>query len=123
MADWKARSPSDQSLASAQAGVWASRQAGHRVTCPACGSQALVAGRPASEPTVRLVDGQIKETQAFVPQRFECIACGLKIAGLSRLMAAELGDSYKATFTYEPAEYYGAQDDADGYEPDNNDIF
>jgi ribosomal protein L37AE/L43A len=36
---------------------------------------------------------------------FECVACGLKISGLSYLSACGLGDTYTGTFTYDAAEY------------------
>ncbi|MBD9371156.1 hypothetical protein IB238_00695 [Rhizobium sp. ARZ01] len=117
---WNAR-PEEERLAQAQAAaIWATRQYGHRVVCPACASQALVVGEPVTAPVQKLDDGEITETQEHLPNRFECIACGLKIAGLSRLAAAGLGERYKKTQVYDAAEYYAPQDDYSGYEEDNN---
>lgn len=117
---WLAKGEEERSTLGAQASVWAARQAGHRVDCPACGSQALTGGEPVSGPLQRLNEGEITETQEFLPNRFECIACGLKISGLSRLAAAGLGDRFKRTQVYDAAEYYAAHDDYAGYEDDNN---
>jgi len=104
----------------AQAALWASRQAGHRVRCPACASDALVDGEPVSAPTRKLEEDLIVETHEHLPNRFECIACGLKIAGLSRLAVAALADRFKKTSTYDPAEIYAPDDRYSGYEDDNN---
>lgn len=117
---WLAKGEQERSKLSAQASVWASRQAGHRVHCPACASQALVAGGPVSAPIQRLSDGEITETQEHLPNQFECIACGLRILGLSRLTVVGLGDRYKKTQVYNAAEYYAPDDDYAGYEDDNN---
>ncbi|PKP71936.1 MAG: hypothetical protein CVT83_02495 [Alphaproteobacteria bacterium HGW-Alphaproteobacteria-5] len=117
---WIAKEENEREALGSQATVWATRQAGHRVSCPACGSQALVVGDPVSVPIQRLNDGEITETQEYLPNRFECIACGLKIAGLSRLNVAGLGDRYKKTLVYDAAEYYEPEDDYAGYEDDNN---
>ncbi|WP_019936615.1 hypothetical protein [Bordetella sp. FB-8] len=117
---WLAKGEQERLKLSAQASVWATRQAGHRVYCPACASQALVVGGPVSAPVQRLSDGEITETQEYLPNRFECIACGLKILGLSRLTVVGLGDRYKKTQVYDAAEYYAPNDDYAGYEEDNN---
>ncbi|MDF2863903.1 MAG: hypothetical protein K0S02_4175 [Achromobacter mucicolens] len=117
---WLAKGEQERSKLRAQASVWASRQAGHRVTCPSCASQALVAGAAVSAPVQRLNDGQITETQEHLPNQFECIACRLRILGLSRLTVVGLGDRYKKTQVYDAAEYYAPDDDYAGYEDDNN---
>lgn len=117
---WLAKEEKGRDKLSAQAAVWATRQAGHRVDCPACASQALVMGEPVTAPIQRLSDGEITETQEYLPNQFECIACGLKVAGLSRLAAVGLGDRYKKTQVYDAAEYYAPEDDWAGYEDDNN---
>jgi hypothetical protein len=78
---------------------------------------------PVSAPQVKLNDDLIIETQEFLPSKFECIACQLKIAGLSHLGAANLGMPFTRTVTYDPADYYASQDQYDeysGYEEDNN---
>lgn len=118
---WSAKEQGEKYALIAQAKLWASRHSGHRVTCPSCGSVALVAGSPVAPPSAKVVDGQVIETQFFLPEKFECIACGLKISGLPELHAADLSQEYKATFTYDAAQYYAAAEDPyDGYEPDYN---
>lgn len=117
---WLAKSEDERGTLSMQAAVWATRQAGHRLECPACASQSLVVGEPVAAAVQRLFDGEITETQEYLPNQFECIACGLKIAGLSRLAVVGLSDRYKKTFIYDAAEYYAPEDDYAGYEDDNN---
>lgn len=56
----------------------------------------------------------------FLPSKFECVACGLKISSLSQLHAAGLGDTYKATYVYEASDYFKSSDEYEGYEPDFN---
>jgi hypothetical protein len=117
---WDAQSETDREIAASQASVWATKHSGHRVPCPSCGSTAIVSGLPVSAPTTALKDEVIVETQYYLPSKFECIACGLKISGLSQLHAAGVGDTFKSTRLFEPAEYYAPHDEYDGYEDDNN---
>jgi hypothetical protein len=117
---WTAKEDKERAKLIAQAEIWASRHVGHRVQCPACNSIALVIGAPVTAPVQRLNDGQITETQEYLPNLFECIACGLKITGLSRLAVVGLGERYKNTQIYDAAEYYAPKDDYAGYEDDNN---
>jgi len=117
---WLAKAEKERATLSASASLWATRQAGHRVDCPACGSKALVVGEPVSAPVQRLHDGQITETQEYLPNRLECIACGLKIAGLSRLTVVGLSDRYKKTQVYDAAQSYAPDDDYADYDEDNN---
>ncbi|MDF0515837.1 hypothetical protein P0R31_01115 [Bradyrhizobium yuanmingense] len=117
---WLAKGEQERATLSAQASVWASRLDGHRVDCPACASKALVVGAAVSAPVQRLEDGEIIETQEYLPNQFECIACGLKVAGLSRLAVIGLSDRYKKTQVYDASEYYAPEDDYVGYEDDNN---
>lgn len=51
-------------------------------------------------------DYEIVQRQAMLPTSFECIACGLKIIGLSRLSACGLGDAFVSKSTFTPAEYF-----------------
>lgn len=118
---WQAKGADERALLLAQAELWATRQSGHRVQCPACGSPALVVGAPVSAPVRKLNDDEIVERQEYLPGHFECIACGLKIGGLSRLAVVGLADRYTSTQVYDAAEYYTqSQDEWDGYEEDNN---
>lgn len=119
---WLAKTEGERATLSTQAAVWATRQAGHRVDCPACASQALVVGEAVSAPVQRLFDREITETQEYLPSQFECIACALKIAGLSRLAVVGLSDRYKKTRVYDAAEYYAPEDYYAGYEDDNNEF-
>lgn len=117
---WESKDLAEQNKLERQASVWATRQAGHRVKCPACGNDALVAGAPVSA-AIRKLDGDlIVETQDYLPSKFECVACQLKISGLSQLTASGLGATYKSTSTYDAADYYAPDDDFQGYEEDNN---
>lgn len=117
---WLAKDAKEQAALSGTAKVWAMRQVGHRVDCPACGSTALVMGEPISSPSQKLDGGEITETQEYLPNHFECVACSLKISGLSRLTAVGLADRYKKTQIYDAAEFYAPQDDFYEYEEDNN---
>jgi hypothetical protein len=65
-------------------------------------------------------DDLVVETQLYLPAKFECVACHLKIAGLSQLGACGLGNPYKATSTYDWGEYFEAYDQYAGFEDDNN---
>lgn len=118
---WAAKSEEERVTLVAQAEVWATRQSGHRAKCPSCGSPALVFGRPAAAAVRKLEDDLIIERQEYLPSHFECIACGLKIASLSRLVVVGLADRYTNKQEYDAAEYYAApQDEWAGYEDDNN---
>lgn len=118
---WEGKDDAERGTLVAKAELWASRQAGHRVACPACGSPALVVGGPVAPATRKLDDDVITERQAYLPTIFGCIACGLKISGLSRLAVVGLADRYVNTQQYDAAEYYAPPpDEWDGYEEDNN---
>jgi hypothetical protein len=116
---WEAKPPEEQAKRQAQAAVWATQHAGHRVDCPACGSVGLVIGDPIAAPQKTIKEDLIKETQQYLPNKFACIACGLKLTGLSHLSACGLGDAYTQTQEYDAAEYY-APDEEPEWEPDNN---
>lgn len=117
---WLAKTEAERTTLVTQAAVWSTRQTGHRVICPACASQALVFGEPASPVTQRLNNGEVTETQEYLPNQFECIACGLRMTGLSKLTVVGLGDRYKKTHTYDLSQYYEPDDEYEGYEDDNN---
>jgi hypothetical protein len=117
---WAAKPKPQQKQLSEAAAAWATRQAGHRVECPSCKSVALVHGEPVGNPKQQFNEGEITEVHEYLPTHFECIACSLKITGLSRLSVVKLGDRYKKTRVYEAAQLYTPDDDYDGYEDDNN---
>jgi hypothetical protein len=117
---WESTSAPQQSKAARQASTWATRQTGHRVICPACGNDALVTGTPVSEPLRKLDADLIIETQQHLPAKFECVACQLKISGLSQLSACGLGAPYKSTSTYDAADYFAFDDKYQGFDDDNN---
>ena len=117
---WHIKDQDEMSRLAAQSSVWATRFDGHRVKCPSCGCDAVVVGKAIAAST-RTIDGDdITEVQQYLPVRFECVACGLKISGLPQLSAAGLGDAYKATFTFDAADYYAPDDNYAEYEPDFN---
>lgn len=116
---WTARSKSEKSTLKRQALVWATRHYGHRVTCPSCNCTAIVTGSAAGTPIQAMKDGLVTEKQHMLPAHLECVACGLKIAGLSHLTAAGLGDGFTSTTTFDPAELYAQEPD---YEPDFNEM-
>lgn len=117
---WSDKDSSEKSKLKLQATNWATRFDGHRVICPSCNCNAVVTGSGISAPIKTIEGDEITETQQYLPSKFECIACGLKISGLSQISAAGLGDAYKATFTYDAAEYYAPEDEYSEYEPDFN---
>lgn len=96
-----------------QATTWASRHAGHRAGCPACGSAALVRGVGQGTVTTDVRQDLVVQKQTMLPSVFECVACGLKISGLSKLAACGLGDAFVATTTLSPAEYFGLYTEQD----------
>ena len=117
---WDTKELAEKDSLSKKASAWATRQAGHRVTCPSCGNEALVTGGPIPGPNRKLDGDLIIEAQEYLPSKFECIACQLKIAGLSQLSACGLGATYKSTSTYEAADYYAPEDKFAGFDDDNN---
>jgi hypothetical protein len=117
---WESKEVAEREKAIRQASTWAVRQSGHRVSCPACASDSLVTGSPISEPVRRLEGDLIVEIQQYLPTKFECIACRLKIAGLSQLTACGLGVPFKSTSTYDAADYFAPDDQYAGFDDDNN---
>jgi hypothetical protein len=120
---WDSKTAKEKKSLAARAGLWASREAGHRVECPACKNAALVVGEPIAEPHRQLDGDEISERQEHLPYMFQCVACGLKIHGLSRISVVGLGDRYIKTQTYDASEYYAPEDSYEGYEDDNNEPF
>jgi hypothetical protein len=124
---WSKKDDADRKKAAGIATVWATKHLGHRVKCPACKSDAIVMGDSISAPQKTISGDIITEKREHLPNKFECIACGMKIVGLSQLTAAGLGDVYVQTQSYDASQYYAPDEEEeeevewDGFEPDNND--
>ena len=103
---WSNKSDKERETAIAQAKTWATRHAGHRVDCPSCGSPALLQGSPSGAVSTEVDQGEVIQRQTMLPTSFECIACGLRISGLSKLAACELGDAFTEKTVYTPAEFF-----------------
>lgn len=126
---WGNKSEKDRSTAQSQAKSWATRQSGHRTSCPACKSIALLHGAPNGAVSTTIGDDEVIQRQSMLPSAFECIACQLKISGYSKLTACGLGNVFTETTTYSAAEFFNlyTEDDIEtakrelyDYEPDNN---
>jgi hypothetical protein len=118
---WEGKDAEERANLERQASTWATRQSGHRVKCPACMNDSLVFGVPVTAPVRNLKGDLIIEIQDHLPSKFECVACLLKISGLSQLTAAGLGATYKSTSTYDAADYYAPPEDQyAGFDDDNN---
>jgi hypothetical protein len=103
---WEEKTQEEREIAASQAKTASLRHYGHRVTCPSCGSTALVQGKAAGEPKRTVDDDGIYERQVMKPEAFSCVACGLKIAGFSRLLAAGLGNTFISTSHYDAVEFF-----------------
>jgi hypothetical protein len=109
---WGQKSSDDKNVALAQATSWATRHAGHHVKCPACESPAVVKGTGRGAVSTEIDDdGDIVQRQTMLPSSFECIACGLKIAGFSKLSACGLGDTFTGTSVTSAAEFFNLHTD------------
>ena len=110
---WEQKSPGEQQQAVAQAAAWATRHSGHRTNCPACSSPSLIkgAGWGTVSSEINDDDGLIVQRQTMLPSSFECIACGLKIVGFSKLSASGLGNSFTDTTRMSAAEYFNLHTD------------
>lgn len=103
---WEQKTEEERATATAQAATASLRHYGHRVTCPSCGATALIQGKAAGEPKRSVDDDGIYERQVMKPETFSCVACGLKIAGFSKLLAAGLGNTFISTSLYDAVEFF-----------------
>ena len=126
---WSNKPDTERETAMLQASAWATRYTGHRVPCPSCTSPAILHGSPSGPVSTTIGDDEVIQRQTMLPSAFECIACGLKIAGYSKLSACNLGDAFSSTTTYTAAEFFDlyTEEDLDEarreipeYEPDFN---
>lgn len=127
---WSNKLAEERSAATLQATAWATRHTGHRVSCPACDSPAILHGSASGSVSTTVGNDEVVQRQTMLPSAFECIACGLKIAGYSKLSACGLGDAFSAKTTYTAAEFFDlytedeleeARNQMPEYEPDFND--
>ena len=89
---WEQKPKNERGVMENQAVTWASRHSGHRVTCRAFTSVAIVTGSPV-QPPIRTMEGDlIVERQDLLPARFECVVCDLKISGFSQLNASHISN-------------------------------
>ena len=112
---WSAKTKVEKKTALSQATSWARQTSGHRTDCPSCDSPALLKGSPTGSVSTTVDDDEIVQKQKQLPSSFECIACGLRISGLSRLSACGLGDAFSETTYYTPEEYFDLHTSEDLY--------
>ena len=126
---WENKNDEDRDSAILQATTWATRHLGHRVKCPSCKSPSLLQGSPSGTVSTKVEDDEVIQRQTMLPSSFECIACGLKISGFSKLSSCGLGDAFSEKTTYTAAEFFKlytedeieqARNEAPEYEPDFN---
>ena len=103
---WEELTPEQQAERITQAKAASMRYWGHRVKCPSCGCPALLQGSPAGVPKTEVDDDGIVEKQRMLPSDFECVGCGLKITGYSKLLACDLGEPFISTSVTSPLEYF-----------------
>lgn len=103
---WNQKTDAEKELATKQAAAAALRHYGHRVDCPSCNSVALLQGKATGEAKRTVDDDGVVERQVMKPESFHCVACGLKILGYSKLLAAGLGNTYISTSRYDAMEYF-----------------
>ena len=117
---WQNKTEAEQELLKRQASTRSSRHDGHRIKCPACENTGLLHGSAFGKANSKLKEDIIVEKQNMLPSSFECIACGLRIAGHSKLIACGLGDSFVETTEYDAVEYFNISIDDFDFEPDFN---
>lgn len=103
---WEQKTQDERVTADSQAKTTSLRHYGHRVACPSCGSTGLLQGKAAGEAKRTVDDDGIYERQVMKPEAFACVACGLKIAGYSKLLAAGLGNTFVSTSHYDAVEFF-----------------
>jgi hypothetical protein len=110
---WGKKDADERDVLKDQATTWASRHKGHRAACPACGCSALLRGSPQGSVSTDIRQDIVVQKQTMLPSAFECVACGLKISGLSKLSACGLGDAFVSTTNLSPAEFFGLYTEQD----------
>ncbi len=94
---------------------WADR----KITCPACGSDALLKGKALRVVDTVATEGEIEEKTEVMPTALHCEACGLSLSKNGHLFHLGLGALYMATDTIDPVDYFGIEfDPSDYFEPE-----
>ena len=106
---WSKKPKDQRERLAAEAADWVLRSAGHVVCCPSCNSRSILQGdelMPArTEIDTDTNDIIVRKT--MLPASFECIACGLKITGYSRLVTCNLGSHFTKKTVLESSRYFG----------------
>jgi len=103
---WLEKDPDKREALMILAAARATRNAGHRTECPACSGPAIIRGSRHGVVAKEVIDDVIVQRQTMLPSSFQCLACGLKIIGLSKLSACGLGDAFTATSRLSAAEFF-----------------
>jgi len=119
---WNDKSDAERETLAKNASVLSTRSDGHRVTCLACESIALLHGSPAGAESSVYKDGMIVIREPMLPSSFECKACSLKIVGYSKLNACGFGGTFTSTSHIDPVDYFedDFRDRMSGMDDDNN---
>lgn len=83
----------------------AARSDGHRVTCPACESAAIVQGTAVESRQVVVEHNEVVVRSTTFPKRFQCFACELRLTSVAELQVAELNVNFTRTERYSQADY------------------
>ncbi len=92
---------------------------GHVVSCPSCGSPALLTGEEVKRQPPVLENNELVVRRVVLPTELKCLACGLGIHSHSQLYAADLGGQFTSTLRFDPVHYYAVSDD-DGDDDDES---
>lgn len=106
---WSQKPKEQQERLVTKAKEWASPEDGHVVCCPSCNSHSLLQGDAITPSRIEVVKdaNNIIVRNTVLPTSFECIACGLKIAGYSRLSACKLGSEFTRKTVHSASDYFG----------------
>jgi len=85
----------------------------HCVICPSCGCTATVQGTTYGGERLEHKGDTIIVRESVIPTKFNCTACGLKLAGYQELVAAAVGDHFTHRSEYSPSDYYELVDPND----------
>ncbi len=103
------KTPEEKGQAVSEAKQRASLVPGHEASCPSCSTPIRVIGSLKVRRSPRLKDDELSTESVYLPSKFECSACGLRLEGYSELDAAGLGGSFVGTEIVDAQEYYFEQ--------------